>query len=312
MTVGANDAKAAGASGAASRIFNNPYLLLALAGLLWSGNHIAGRAVAGHIPPLFLSALRWLIGAMVVYPLARPHLARDWPAIRKGWKPILFLTLTGGAVFSALQYVGLQWTTALNVSVFNSFSPVMMVAAGALFFGDRLAPIQYLGILTSLAGVLAIVAQGELATLAAMSFNQGDLVILFNMGLWAVYSACLRMRPPMHWTSFTFVLATVAAIVTAPAAALELLSGRQVEFTPLTIGAIAYVSTLSGILAFAFWNRGIEMIGSSRGGIFLHLIPIYGALLATSLLGESLRLFHIFGFALILCGVFLAVRKPSR
>ena len=116
----------------------------------------------------------------------------------------------------------------------------------------------------------------------------------------------------MHWTSFTFVLATTAAVMTAPFAAAELASGRSVEFTPMTIGAIAYVSTLSGILAFAFWNRGIEMIGSSRGGIFLHLIPIYGALLATSLLGERLWLFHIFGFGLILCGVYLAVRKPAR
>ncbi len=308
------DSQAGGAahSGGSAGIFNNPYVLLALAGLLWSGNHIAGRAVAGHVPPLFLSALRWAIGAAVIYPFARPHLANDWRAIRAGWKPILFLTLSGGAVFSALQYVGLQWTTALNVSVFNSFSPVMMVAAGAAIFGDRLRAVQVAGILTSLGGVLLIVAQGDLATLMAMQFNQGDLVILFNMGLWAVYSACLRTRPPMHWTSFTVVLATVACIVTIPFAALELAAGRTVEITPLTIAAVAYVSTLSGILAFAFWNRGIEMIGSSRGGVFLHLIPIYGALLATSLLGERLHLFHVFGFVLILCGVYLAVRKPGK
>ena len=100
--------------------------------------------------------------------------------------------------------------------------------------------------------------------------------------------------------------------MTIPFAALELAAGRTVEITPLTIAAVAYVSTLSGILAFAFWNRGIEMIGSSRGGVFLHLIPIYGALLATSLLGERLHLFHVFGFVLILCGVYLAVRKPAK
>ena len=310
MTIEANSAPGAGKRSYVA-LFGNAYILLALAGLLWSGNHVAGRAVAGHIPPLFLSALRWLIGAAVIYPFARPHLARDWPAIVRGWKSVLFLTLSGGAVFSALQYVGLQWTTALNVAVFNSFSPVMMVAAGAAIFGDRLRIVQVMGILTSLAGVLLIVAQGDLETLKAMSFNTGDLVILFNMALWAVYSAFLRTRPAMHWTSFTFVLAIGATIATAPFAAWELAAGRTIEISWLTITAVAYVSTFSGILAFAFWNIGIGMIGSSRGGMFLHLIPIYGAILATSLLGEQLHVFHIGGFVLILAGLYFAVRKPG-
>ena len=85
MTIEANSAPGAGKRRYVA-LFGNAYILLALAGLLWSGNHVAGRAVAGHIPPLFLSALRWLIGAAVIYPFARPHLARDWPAIVRGWK----------------------------------------------------------------------------------------------------------------------------------------------------------------------------------------------------------------------------------
>jgi drug/metabolite transporter (DMT)-like permease len=300
----------AASAGGVLALFSNPYVLLALAGLLWSGNHIAGRAVVGQAPPLLLSSARWFIGALVIYPFARAHLAHDWPSIRGGWKIVLALSLSGGAVFSALQYVGLQWTTALNVSVFNSFSPVMMVAAGALFFRDRLAPVQMLGIMTSLTGVLVIVAEGEAARLSALSFNVGDLISLFNMTVWAVYSACLRLRPPMHWTSFTFVLAVVAAFATLPFAVAEYIAGYRFQPSLLSFAVVAYVSVMSGILAFAAWNRGIEMIGSSRGGVFLHLIPIYGAILATTLLGEQLRLFHIAGFVLILAGLYLAVRKP--
>jgi drug/metabolite transporter (DMT)-like permease len=287
----------------------NPFFLLALAGLLWSGNHVSGRAVAGEIPPLFLSALRWLIGALAIAPFALPHMRRDWPLVLEKWKAVVFLSLLGGTIFSALQYVGLQWTTALNVAVFNSFSPVIMVAAGALAFGDRLGPIQVLGILTSLAGVMLIVAEGDPARLVSLTFNIGDLVILFNMGVWAVYSAFLRLRPAIHWTSFTLVLAIFGAVTTAPFAVWEFSTGAHFVSSLKTWTVIAYVSIFSGILAFAAWNRGIEVIGSSRGGVFLHLIPIYGALLATTILGEKLHLFHIGGFVLILGGVFLAVRK---
>ena len=98
------------------RLYNNAYLLLALAGLCWSGNHIVGRAVAGHVPPFGLSTARWLLPAIALAPVALPYLRRDWPLIKAHWRIMAFFALTGGALFSALQYLGLQYTTALNVS----------------------------------------------------------------------------------------------------------------------------------------------------------------------------------------------------
>src|SRR3954464_4368010 len=100
----------------ARRLFGSAYLLLAVASLCWSGNHLMGRAIAGHVPPLTISTLRWLLAAAVLYPFVRGHLARDWPLIRQRFGAILFLGLLGGALFGSLQFVGLQFTTALNVS----------------------------------------------------------------------------------------------------------------------------------------------------------------------------------------------------
>src|SRR6201989_1302144 len=104
----------------------NAYLLLALASLCWSGNHLMGRAIAGHVPPLAISTLRWLLAAAVLYPVVRPHLARDSPAIRARLGVMIYLSLVGGALFGALQFVGLQFTVALNVSVMNSLAPVFI------------------------------------------------------------------------------------------------------------------------------------------------------------------------------------------
>src|SRR3954462_12651225 len=118
--------KAAHTSGTAHP--RQAYLLLALASLFWSGNHIVGRAIGGHVPPVAISFLRWLIPLAVLWLIARPHLKREWPAIRRHWIVLVWLGATGGALFTVLQYVGLQYTSALNVSVLNSLVPVLIVA----------------------------------------------------------------------------------------------------------------------------------------------------------------------------------------
>lgn len=285
------------------------YALLALAGLCWSGNHVLGRAIAGHVPPVSLSALRWVAPCIIAGVLARQHFGRDWPEIKSHWKAMLVLGLAGGALFSTLQYVGLQYTSAINVSVLNSLGPVFIVAAVAIMFGETMRPIQMVGIAVSLAGVLFIVARGDPVALLGMSFNAGDLIILFNMAVWAVYSACLRFRPNIHWTSFMFVFALVGALGTLPFAVHEHLQGFHFQPTMPTFLAIVYVSIFPSLVAYLSWNRGVELIGPNRAGALLHLIALYSAVLAGVFLGERLAAFHVIGFALILGGVTLAARK---
>ncbi|HEX2537127.1 MAG TPA: DMT family transporter [Pseudolabrys sp.] len=289
----------------------NPYLLLALAALFWSGNHIVGRAIGGHVPPVGVSTIRWLIPSILIWPWVRPHLKRDWPAIRRHWKAMLWLGVTGGALFTALQYVGLQYTTALNVSVLNSLVPVLIVATSAALFRDRISPMQLAGIVVSSLGVLTIIGRGSLDVLERLAFNWGDLIILFNMLVFAIYAACLRLRPPMHWLSFIFVFAVLSVVMTLPFAVLEFVQGERFKADWETIAAIGYVSIFPSVIAFAAWNRGVELIGANRSGPFLHLVPVYTAIFGSALLGEHLAAFHVAGFALILAGVWLASVRPS-
>ncbi len=307
----------AGPTSAARRwargLFDNPYLLLALASLFWSGNHVVGRALTDHVPPFTLSTLRWLIGAILLWPIARPRLARDGPLIRRHWGILLFLGATGGTLFSALQYLGLQLTTALNTSVFNSLTPVMIAAVGALIFADCLTRLQLLVIATSLAGALAIVTRCDAQVLTELRFNRGDLVIVLNMAVFAVYSVYLRRRPPIHWLSFIFVLAVVSTLGTLPLMLWEAAAGMIWRPTVPTVLAIAYVAGFPSVAAFVFFNRGVERIGANRAGVFQHLVPLYSAILATALLGERLFAYHVLGFALILTGVRLTARAaPAR
>ena len=292
----------------AGSLYGNAYLLLALASLCWSGNHLMGRAIAGHVPPLTITTLRWLLAAAVLFPFIRGQLKRDWPAIRRYIGVLVYLALIGGAVFGALQFVGLQLTTALNVSVMNSLGPVFIAAASAAMFGDRLTGGQLVGILVSLLGVLAIITKLDPAVLTHFAFNIGDILILINMVLWAVYSASLRWRPPIHPVSFMFMFCLISGVAMLPAMAWEYSTSFVLQPTVLTFSAIAFVTMFSTIVAFACWTRGIELIGPNRAGVFLHLIPIFTALLTGALLGEPLMGYHVVGFALILLGVWCAAR----
>jgi drug/metabolite transporter (DMT)-like permease len=287
-----------------------PYLMIATAALCWSGNHVVGRAIAGHVPPMATSTLRWAIPTLLLVPFSIPHLRRDWPVVRANWKILTFLALIGGAIFGTLQYVGLQYTTALNVSVLNSLAPILIATAGAILFRDRLAPIQMFGIAVSLTGVLVIVARGDPGFLQHLDFNWGDVLIVFNMGLWGIYSSCLRLRPKIHWQTFIIILGALSTLFMLPFFAIEHASGYVLQPTWLTVGAIAYVALFPSLIAYVTWSRGVELIGANRSGAMLHLVALYSAVLAGIFLGERLMPYHLAGFVFILTGVWFAARKP--
>ena len=287
-----------------------PYACLALAALCWAGNHVAGRAIAGHVPPLAISTVRWVIPAILLLPFAVPHLRRDWPLIRSHATTLVLLSAIGGGVFGALQYVGLQYTTAINVSVLNSLSPVMIAVAGATLFRDRLRPVQALGGAISLAGVLSIVAKGNPGVLGSLAFNWGDLIIVFNMTVFGIYSACLRLRPGIHWLSFMFIFALVSSLVTLPFGIHEYRSGAVIHPDLPTVAVLAYAAIFPSLVANVAWNRGVELIGAVRAGAMLHLIALFSAGLSGYFLGEEMMPYHFAGFALIVLGVWLAARAP--
>jgi drug/metabolite transporter (DMT)-like permease len=285
------------------------YGLLCLATLCWAGNHIVGRYIAGSVPPGGLSVLRWIITCLVLLPFALPQIRRDWPALMARRWQMVGLALAGGGVFGTLQFVGLAHTTALNVAMFNSIVPVCIILANLAIFREGVRWMQIQGILISLLGVLAIIAKGDGSRLSELNFSGGDLLVIFNMLLFGVYSACLRLKPNVHWLTFTMALAVISGVVNVPLAAWEMAHGQVLQANTMTVLAILYTGILSSAVAYAAWSVGVTAIGSSRSGVFLHLIPLYGAILSTLFLGEQIQPFHIAGLAAILTGVALATRR---
>jgi len=271
-----------------------------------------GRALHDSVPPVTLAFWRWSIALLLLMPwIARP-LWRQRRVILSHWKALLFLSLLGVATYNTLNYTALQTTTATNSAIINSACTVMIIAVNFVAFGVRASARQWTGVATSLAGVLVIVARGDLNVLVALELVRGDVLLFIAALCWAVYTAYLRLRP-RALDGLTFLGATIVIgiAVLAPLYVLEALEAEPVAFSPGVIAGIAYAGIFPSVLAYLFWNRAVAEVGANRAGQFLHLIPVFGTLLAVIFLRESLEAFHFAGAALIFAGIYLATTRSA-
>jgi drug/metabolite transporter (DMT)-like permease len=294
-----------------SRLRDQPYLLLTLTSLFWAGNAVVGRAIVAEIPPVTLAQIRWCLALLIIVPIAWPSLRADLPVIRRHIGIVVLLSLTGVTAFNTLQYWSLQYTTAINVSVMQSSAPLLIGLWSWALWRDPLTRGQLAGIVTSLVGVLLIISGGEPARLASLTLNVGDVAILVAIAIYALYSALLRKRPGIAPISFLAATIVIGTVLLIPITLVEYAFGARIEHMSAGgYAALAYVAVFPSILAYMFFNRGVQLIGANRAGPFFHLIPLFGSLLAIVFLGERPGWHHLVGAVLIIGGVFVAGHRP--
>ncbi|ROR32412.1 DMT family transporter [Inmirania thermothiophila] len=288
-----------------------PYLLLALAALFWSGNFVLGRAFHAELPPVGLAFWRWAAALAILAPLALPRLRRAWPALRAARGRIAALALLGVAGFNTFVYLGLQSTTTVNALLINATVPVLIVPLAWLSGIERPGPRPLAGALVSLAGVAWIMARGDPAALARLDVHAGDAWILLAAFCWAAYSLLLRRLPPgLDPLAFLLAIVALGVAVLAPLYLAEHLGGRAFPLTRASAAVVGYVALFASVLAFVCWNHGIRAVGAARGGLFMHLMPVFGTVLAVLFLHERLHRYHLLGMLGVAAGIALATSRP--
>jgi drug/metabolite transporter (DMT)-like permease len=283
------------------------YLYLSLAALLWSGNFVVGRAAHGHIPPVGLAFWRWSAALAVLFVVAHRPLSQQWRTIARAWPTVVALGILGVGNFNMLVYVGLGDTTATNALLLQSACPAFIVAVAFAAGAGRPAPRQLAGIGLSLLGVLVILAKGAPSALSSLTFSPGDLWVLAAVLSWALYTLLLARRPAkVDPLALLTVLVLVGVLWIAPWYGLEMAHGAHMQLDAATVAAVGYTAVFASVAAYGLWNAGVARVGANRAGVFLHLMPAFGSLLAVALLGERFRPFHAAGIALILLGVWFA------
>jgi drug/metabolite transporter (DMT)-like permease len=155
-------------------------------------------------------------------------------------------------------------------------------------------------------GVAAIASQGDIARLMALAFNGGDLIMVLASVLYAGYTVGLRARPQVSGLGFFTAMAAVAFVTSITLLGLEIANGAFIQPTLKGLALLLYVAIFPSLLAQIFYMRGVELIGPGRAGVFVNLVPVFGALLAVILLGESFAAYHVVALLLVAIGIGIA------
>lgn len=291
-------------------IANQPYLLLSITAACWAGNAVVGKLAAGHIAPVTLSFLRWFFAFLIILPMSWRYVVQDWHAIRSRLGVMIVLSVTGIGAFNTMQYWSLEYTQAINTLLLQPAGPLFVAMWSLALFGVRLTAAQAFGILLSLVGVLVIIMHGDFLSLKEVEFNRGDLIFLFALLIFGLYSVLTARRPAIHGLSFVAFTFGCGAASLIPLFIWELYARPPMVLNAPNLLTLFYVAVFPSTVAYLCFNRGVALIGANRAAPFFHLVPVFGTLMSIAFLGERPQLFHFIGFALVLAGVFVASRHP--
>jgi drug/metabolite transporter (DMT)-like permease len=293
-------------------IWNSPWGLLAAANLFWAGNIVLARGLAGQVPPVALAYWRWTGAFVIAVGFAWPRLKTELPVMLRHWKTMLLLAATGIASYNTMSYIGLNSTSALNVLLLQSATPLIIIVWAYLLFRETPSIRQTLGVLVSLAGVAAIAGHGSWQALAHLRLNRGDLWVLAALVVYGIYCVMLRRRPSVHPLSFLVTAMGLGSLMMLPFMLWEFAAGARINGGMPSYLGIAYTAVLPSFVAYLFFNRGIELIGAGPAGQSMHLMPLFGSILAVLFLHEQFQAYHAFGIAMIAAGILLASFKAPR
>jgi drug/metabolite transporter (DMT)-like permease len=286
------------------------YIFLVLCTLFWAGNFIVGKVASlFEIPPFSLNFYRWLIAFIILFPFTYAKITENFHEIKKKIIPLSIMGFTSITIFNSVVYYSLNFTQVLNGVLMISTIPVLIIFFSSCFTNEKIKINQILGVITSLIGVLIIITKFQLNTLLSLNLNKGDLWILVAMISWATYSIMVKEKKiNLDPLALLQTLIFIGLIFLIPFYLFELHNAQYLKLNIPVLLTVSYVVIFAGIGAYIFWIGAIKIIGPSRSGVFLHLMPVFSSLMAIFLLGERLANFHIFGALFILTGIIVSTK----
>ena len=292
---------------------NLAYLLLFLTTLFWSGNFIVGKAASMYaIPPFSLNFYRWLFAWLILLPFTFKEIIKKKDYILSNSGFFIILGITSITIFNSIVYYSLYFTQVISGVLMISTIPVMIIFISSLLKIEKTNIFQIFGVILSLTGVIFIVTKADIEILITLNFNKGDLTMVVAMFSWATYSVLLKKKKyELTQIYLLQIVINFGLIFLVPIYFIEMSMGYLIKLGQPFYLTLTYVVLFPGLASFFFWIKGISIIGANRSGIFLHLMPIFGAIMAMIIFDEKFMFYHFLGAIFIFMGIILSNKKST-
>jgi drug/metabolite transporter (DMT)-like permease len=234
---------------------------------------------------------------------------QKWRIHKRDFLIILAIGIIGNAISIVAQETGTMLSSAQMGAIITSSTPAFMVVFARLLLKERLTVKKRLSVTLATIGVFLIVGVDQ----ANLSSTLGGIALLIAALTWALMSVLVK-RVPSDYSQIvvTTYSVSVALIVLTPLVVgrLHAIDVSELAQPPIW-GGILYLGIVSTAGGFLLWNRGLQMLNASSGGLFFFFQPVVGTLLGWLILGEKIGLMFWIGFILILSGVFCVIKEKG-
>ncbi|MEQ1324728.1 DMT family transporter [Acinetobacter soli] len=284
------------------------FLLPLIAVLIWSMNIAVTRYAVDLIEPASISFYRWLIAFIVLTPFMLFKVWTQRALVRRHLGQLAILSAFGMVLYQGLSYTAAHYTTATNMGIVNAFIPVFTIFVSMLILKDIPNRFAIVGSIISFLGLLYILGKGDFTTLLNMGGHSGDLLMVVAVFFYAFYGVFLKkwqLKIPLLIS--LYVQIGFALLYHIPFLMYFGLDAINAQNAP----SLLYAGIFPSLLAPLLWMLAVQHIGPNRTSIFMNLMPVFTAIIASLWLAEQWTLFHTIGGMMILVGIVMAQKKNA-
>ncbi|MCB8769325.1 DMT family transporter [Acinetobacter soli] len=284
------------------------FLLPLIAVLIWSMNIAVTRYAVDLIEPASISFYRWFIAFIVLTPFMLFKVWTQRALVRRHLGQLAILSAFGMVLYQGLSYTAAHYTTATNMGIVNAFIPVFTIFVSMLILKDIPNRFAIVGSIISFLGLLYILGKGDFTTLLNMGGHSGDLLMVVAVFFYAFYGVFLKkwqLKIPLLISLYVQIgFALLYHIPFLMYFGLDAINARNAP-------SLLYAGIFPSLLAPLLWMLAVQHIGPNRTSIFMNLMPVFTAIIASLWLAEQWTLFHTIGGMMILVGIVMAQKKNA-
>ncbi len=253
---------------------------------------------------------RYLFGVIALTIYLKNSLPK-WNTFKKHLKGILIVGILGLFCFNLLLFWGLLYTSSINASLIISLNPIVTLFLACYIFGTNISYKQIIGASISLLGVVYLLCKGDFLNLNQLELSKGDILVLLAMILSSFYHIWVKKYSinisNQHFTFFTNSICLILFALITP----FFVEPHSINYAPQFWIASILFGVFGTAITYFLWNKGLSIIGASKAGIFMNIVPLSTAII-TVLLGKELTQFHITSGVLIFIGLIVSQMKTKK